>query len=79
MINIIGGKFKKTKIIVPAKEVRPTSAIKREAIFSILESYASNNSFEAFFAMLSGCHIPSSLFASKRIPTKIVSPSLATI
>lgn len=48
MINIIGGKFKKKKIIVPEKEVRPTSAIKREAIFSILESYASNNSFDLY-------------------------------
>ena len=40
MINIIGGKFKRRKINVPQDNVRPTSAIKREAIFSILESLA---------------------------------------
>ena len=48
MINIIGGKFKRKKIEVPIKKVRPTSAIKREAIFSILESYALNNSFDLY-------------------------------
>ena len=48
MINIIGGKFKRKKIEVPKKEVRPTSAIKREAIFSILESYAFDNSFDLY-------------------------------
>ena len=37
MINIIGGKFKKTKLLVPLKFVRPTSAVKRNAIFSVLE------------------------------------------
>ena len=36
MPNIIGGKYKKTKIEVPNKIVRPTSSFKREAIFSIL-------------------------------------------
>ena len=40
MPSIIGGKYKRTKIEVPSKLVRPTSALKREAIFSILESYA---------------------------------------
>jgi len=40
MPNIIGGKYKRTKIEVPSKLVRPTSALKREAIFSILESYS---------------------------------------
>ena len=48
MINIIAGKFKRKKIKVPENKVRPTSAIKREAIFSILESYASNNSFDLY-------------------------------
>jgi len=48
MINIIGGKFKRKKIEVPKNEVRPTSAIKREAIFSILESYAFDNSFDLY-------------------------------
>ena len=48
MINIIGGKFKRKKILVPDVNVRPTSAIKREAIFSILESYAYNNSFNLY-------------------------------
>ena len=48
MIAIIGGKYKKKKIEVPEKQVRPTSAIKREAIFSILESYAANNNFDLY-------------------------------
>lgn len=48
MINIIGGKFKRKKIEVPLNDVRPTSAIKREAIFSILESYATKKSFELY-------------------------------
>ena len=45
MINIIGGKYKRAKLEVPIQNVRPTSAIKREAIFSILESYALKNSY----------------------------------
>jgi len=48
MIKIIGGNKKGSKLIVPANDVRPTSAIKREAIFSILESYALKNSFELY-------------------------------
>ena len=40
MPNIIGGKYKRTKLDVPNNLVRPTSALKREAIFSILESNA---------------------------------------
>ena len=48
MINIIGGKFKRKKIEVPGELVRPTSAIKRAAIFSILESYALTNSFNLY-------------------------------
>ena len=48
MPNIIGGKYKKTTLDVPTKQVRPTSAFKREAIFSILESYAIKNSIEIY-------------------------------
>ena len=48
MPNIIGGKYKRTKLEVPEKFVRPTSAIKREAIFSTIESYAIKNSFEIY-------------------------------
>ena len=48
MPNIIGGKYKKTILEVPSKLVRPTSAFKREAIFSILESYAIKNEFNIY-------------------------------
>ena len=48
MPNIIGGKYKRTKLEVPNELVRPTSAIKREAIFSILESYSIKNSIEIY-------------------------------
>ena len=49
MINIIAGSSKKTNLKVPEGiDVRPTSAIKREAIFSILESYSKKNSFEIY-------------------------------
>ena len=48
MINIVGGNNKGSKLIVPKKDVRPTSAIKREAIFSILESYALKNAFHLY-------------------------------
>ena len=48
MIKIIGGKFKKTNLEVPEDYVRPTSALKREAIFSILESYAHKNSINLY-------------------------------
>jgi len=48
MPNIIGGKYKKTLLDVPSKLVRPTSAFKREAIFSILESYAIKYSIEIY-------------------------------
>ena len=38
MPNIIGGKYKRTKLDVPNNLVRPTSSMKREAIFTeILE------------------------------------------
>ena len=48
MPNIIGGKYKKTTLDVPSKLVRPTSALKREAIFAILESYAIKHSIEIY-------------------------------
>jgi len=48
MPSIIGGKYKRTKIEVPSKLVRPTSALKREAIFSILESYSIQNSIDIY-------------------------------
>jgi len=48
MIKIIGGKYKKTNLEVPFNFVRPTSALKREAIFSTLESYAIKKSFDLY-------------------------------
>ncbi len=48
MPSIIGGKYKRTKIEVPSKLVRPTSSLKRQAIFSILESYALQNSIDVY-------------------------------
>ena len=48
MPSIIGGKYKRTNIAVPNKLVRPTSALKREAIFSILDSYAIKNSINIY-------------------------------
>ena len=48
MPNIIAGKYKRTKIEVPSKLVRPTSALKREAIFSILESYFMQHSIDIY-------------------------------
>ena len=48
MINIIGGRFKKKKIKVPLSDVRPTSSLKKEAIFSFLESQALKNSYELY-------------------------------
>ena len=49
MINIIGGTKKRRIIEVPLDNVRPTSAQKRESIFSIIESYGikiNNNIYE---------------------------------
>ena len=43
MLNIIGGNKKRAKLEVPNNNVRQTSAKKREAIFSILESIAIKN------------------------------------
>ena len=49
MIKITGGKFKSKKLETISQFVRPTSSLKREAFFSIIESYKlndSNNSYE---------------------------------
>ncbi len=48
MPSIIGGKYKRTTIEVPNKYVRPTSALKREAIFAILESYALKHDIDIY-------------------------------
>ena len=48
MIKIIGGKYKRSNLVVPTNNVRPTSAIKREAVFSIIESYAYKNSIDLY-------------------------------
>ena len=44
MIKITGGKFKSIKLDTISKFVRPTSSLKREAFFSIIESYSINDS-----------------------------------
>ena len=41
MPNIIAGKYRKTKLEVPTQLVRPPSALKREAIFTIIEKICS--------------------------------------
>ena len=48
MINIIGGIKKRTKIQVPLDNVRPTSAQKRESIFSVIESYGLKNNLNPY-------------------------------
>ncbi len=48
MIRITGGKFKKKKIQSLSQFVRPTSSLKREAIFSIVHSYCVKNNFNLF-------------------------------
>lgn len=48
MIKIIAGASKGKKIKVPNKDVRPTSSLKREAIFSIIESYALKNKIDVY-------------------------------
>ena len=48
MIKIISGKYKRSNLVVPNNNVRPTSAIKREAVFSIIESYAYKNSINLY-------------------------------
>ena len=48
MIKITGGKFKKKQLDTISQFVRPTSSIKREAFFSVIESYALKNSLDFF-------------------------------
>ena len=48
MIRITGGKFKQKKLASINDFVRPTSSLKREAFFSIIESYAVKNSVELY-------------------------------
>jgi len=48
MIKIIGGIFKGTTLEVSPYNVRPTSAFKRESIFSIIDSYAIKNSINFY-------------------------------
>ncbi len=48
MIRITGGKFKQKKLASINDFVRPTSSLKREAFFSIIESYARKNSIELY-------------------------------
>ena len=48
MIRITGGKFKQKKLASMSDFVRPTSSLKREAFFSIIESYALKNSLNLY-------------------------------
>ena len=48
MIRITGGKFKQKKLDSINDFVRPTSSLKREAFFSIIESYAVKNSVNLY-------------------------------
>ena len=48
MIQITGGKFKQKKLASINDFVRPTSSLKREAFFSVIESYAIKNSIELY-------------------------------
>ncbi len=48
MIKIISGKYKRSNLIVPDKYVRPTSLLKRETIFSVIESYAMKNNIKLY-------------------------------
>ncbi len=48
MIKITGGKFKQKKLESISNYVRPTSSFKREAIFSIIESYTIKHSINLY-------------------------------
>ena len=48
MIRITGGKFKQKKLASINSFVRPTSSLKREAFFSIIESYSLKNSINLY-------------------------------
>ena len=49
MIRITGGKFKKKRIQNISEFVRPTSSLKREAIFSILKIFKIKNNYNLFY------------------------------
>ena len=57
MIKIIGGKFKKSNLLTPKNNVRPTSAMKREAIFSIIENYANKEKINLYYQKSFSCKI----------------------
>ena len=48
MLKITGGKLKGSKLHVPNKNVRPTSSIKREALFSKIENLSLKYNFETY-------------------------------
>ncbi len=48
MIRLTGGKFKQKPLVSINNFVRPTSSLKREAFFSIIESYATKNSINIY-------------------------------
>lgn len=48
MIRITGGKFKKKRIQSISQFVRPTSSLKREAVYSIVQSYCIKNNYNLF-------------------------------
>ena len=48
MIKITGGKFKSIQLNTISRFVRPTSSMKREAFFSIIDSFALKNSYNFF-------------------------------
>ena len=49
MIRITSGKLKKKQIYTISNYVRPTSSIKREAFFSMIDSYGFKNSYDYFY------------------------------
>lgn len=48
MIKITGGKHQRKQLNTISEFVRPTSAMKREAFFSIIKSYSLKNSYDFF-------------------------------
>jgi len=48
MIKLTAGKYKNKNLDTSSQFVRPTSSIKREAFFSIIESYAFKNSIDIY-------------------------------
>tara|TARA_B100000214_G_C23598584_1_gene459621 strand:+ start:37 stop:597 length:561 start_codon:yes stop_codon:yes gene_type:complete len=49
MIKITAGKYKGKKLDIISKYVRPTSSIKREAFFSIIDSYGFKISYNFYY------------------------------